>query len=361
MQFGLSESQQILKNNARRFFAAECPMTEVRRISETGTAHDETLWRKMAEQGFLGVRIPEESGGMGLGMVELAALAEEMGRALVPGAFLSNVFAASAIQAAGSTQHLAEIANGSRKATVALLESDASWSPDSVKMPPLDGEKMFVADAGVADLFVLAARDGGDLGLYCVEAKNTAITPMPAMDLTRNLYKVAFHHASGELIAKGDAARQALDRALDIATVTICAEMTGVMQRTLEIAVEYAKTRKQFGKPIGQYQAVQHQCADMLLWTESSRSATYYAAWAFENGASDARAAVSVAKAYASDVCREVGNRGIQVQGGMGFTWENDIHFYYRRAKANEIAFGDATFHRERIARLVIDKMTDAA
>ncbi|PYT18649.1 MAG: hypothetical protein DMG59_03445 [Acidobacteria bacterium] len=132
--------------------------------------------------------------------------------------------------------------------------------------------------------------------------------------------------------------------------------MTGGMQCTLDIAVEYAKTRKQFGKPIGQYQAVQHQCADMLLWTESSRSATYYAAWAMTEKVPEARVALSVAKAYASDACREVGNRGVQVQGGMGFTWENDTHLFYRRAKASEIAFGDATFHRERIAKLVIDK-----
>jgi alkylation response protein AidB-like acyl-CoA dehydrogenase len=361
MQFGLSESQQILKNNARKFFADVCPMSEVRRISETETAHDETLWRRMAEQGFLGILIPEDAAGMGLGMVELAALAEEMGRALVPGAFLSNLFAAAAIQATGSTKHLADIADGSRKGTVALLESGTNWNPDSIKMAALSGEKMFVPDAQIADLFVVAARDGADLALYLVEAKNAAITPMPAMDLTRRLYKVAFHKATGELLARGDAAQAALDRALDIATVAICSEMTGGMQRTLEIAVEYVKTRKQFGKPIGQYQAVQHQCADMLLWTESSRSAAYYAAYAFENGTPDARAAVSVAKSYASDASREVGNRGIQVQGGMGFTWENDVHLYYRRAKASEIALGDAAFHRERIAHLVIDPATNAA
>lgn len=358
MQFGLSESQQILKNNARKFFAAECPISDVRRISETETAHDEKLWRHMAEQGFLGVVIPEDAGGMGLGMVELAALAEEMGRALVPGAFLSTLLAAAAIQASGSKKHLAEIANGSAKATLALLEADTSWNPDAVRMPALSGEKMFVADAAVADFLVVAARDSGELALYLVDGKSVAITPMPGMDLTRRLYKVALNKAQGELIARGDVARKALDHALDVATVAICAEMTGGMQRTLEMAVEYAKTRKQFGKPIGQYQAVQHQCADMLLWTESSRSATYYAAWAFENSTSDARAAVSVAKVYASDACREVGNRGVQVQGGMGFTWENDVHLYYRRAKASEIAFGDATFHRERIARLVIDEMS---
>lgn len=361
MQFGLSESQQILKNSARRFFAAECPMGEVRRIMETGAGHNQKLWSKMAEQGFLGVVFPEDAGGMGLGMVELAALAEEMGRALVPGAYISNVLGGAAIGACGSTRHLAEIAGGRTKVTLALLESSASWDPGAVQMPAIHGEKLFVADAGVADFIVVAARTGGELALYLVDAKSATKTAMPAMDLTRPLYKVAFDHAQGELLARGDAARTALDRALDTATVALCAEMTGGMQRTLDLAVEYAKTRKQFGKPIGQYQAVQHQCADMLIWTESSRSATYYAAWAMTEGFNEARVAVSVAKSYASEACREVGNRGVQVQGGMGFTWENDTHLYYRRAKASEIAFGDAVFHRERIAALVIDRRADKA
>jgi alkylation response protein AidB-like acyl-CoA dehydrogenase len=146
-----------------------------------------------------------------------------------------------------------------------------------------------------------------------------------------------------------------LSRALDVATAALAAEMVGGMQRTLDITVEYAKTRKQFGKPIGMFQAVQHQCADMYLETESARSAAYYAAWALEENVPDAATAVSIAKMYASDASRTVGNRGIQIHGGMGFTWENDLHLYYRRAKASETAFGDATFHRERIARFVID------
>ena len=223
-------------------------------------------------------------------------------------------------------------------------------------MPALTGDKLFVPDAAIADVLIVAARNGGELALYLVNCQSVTKTPMPAMDLTRRLYKLTFNNPPAELLASGDAARQALDHALDVATVALCAEMTGGMQRTLDIAVEYAKTRKQFGKPIGQYQAVQHQCADMLLWTESSRSATYYAAWAMTEKVPEARVAVSVAKAYTSDACREVGNRGVQVQGGMGFTWENDTHLFYRRAKASEIAFGDATFHRERIAKLVIDK-----
>jgi alkylation response protein AidB-like acyl-CoA dehydrogenase len=354
MQFGLSESQRILQSNARKFFATECPMAEVRRIMETDTAQDAKLWRAMAEQGFLGVVFPEETGGLGLGYVELAALAEEMGRALVPGAFLSNLFAGALLQAAGAHKHLAEIADGLKTATVALLEASASWDPRAVRMPTLAGEKLFVPDAASADWIVVAARDAEALALYLVDRHKVRIELMPAMDLTRRLYKVTFDHPAAELLAKGDAARKALDRALEVATVALCAEMTGGMQRMLDIAVDYAKTRKQFGKPIGQYQAVQHQCADMLLYTESSRSATYFAAYTLTEGSADAPTAVSVAKAYASDACRETGNRAVQVQGGMGFTWENDTHLYYRRAKASEMTFGDAVYHREKIARAVI-------
>jgi alkylation response protein AidB-like acyl-CoA dehydrogenase len=273
----------------------------------------------------------------------------------VPGPFLSNLFAGAILQGAHASKHLGPIASGEKRATVALLESSASWDPHAVSMPTLAGEKFFVPDAASADKIIVAARDADTLVLYVVDERSVKISPMPSIDLTRRLYKVAFDHPAAELIAKGDAARKALDHGLDVATVALCAEMTGGMQRMLDIAVEYAKTRKQFGKPIGQYQAVQHQCADMLLWTESSRSAAYYAAWAMTEGV-EARTAVSVAKTYASDACRETGNRAVQVQGGMGFTWENDTHLYYRRAKASEIAFGDANYHRERLARLIIDQ-----
>jgi alkylation response protein AidB-like acyl-CoA dehydrogenase len=174
---------------------------------------------------------------------------------------------------------------------------------------------------------------------------------MCGMDLTRKLYVVEFSATPAEKIGS----TPNLSRAFDIATAALAAELVGGMQRTLDITVEYAKTRKQFGKPIGMFQAVQHQCADMYLETESSRSAVYYAGWALEENSPDAATAVSIAKMYASDAARTVGNRGIQIHGGMGFTWENDVHLYYRRAKASETVFGDATFHRERIASMVID------
>jgi alkylation response protein AidB-like acyl-CoA dehydrogenase len=358
MQFGLSESQQILRNNARKSFAGECPIAEVRGLMETATAYDAALWSKMAEQGFTGIIFPEEYGGVGLGKVEFILLMEEAGRALLPGPFFSTVALAGAVLDAVATpdqkkKYLAPICRGAERSTVAMLEAGASWDPADAQIAvvngKLTGEKLFVPDAAVADLMIVVARNS----VFVVDAKSAGlrIAPMSGMDLTRKLYSVQFHNTPAEKLGNG----AGFAKALEVATAALVAEMVGGMQRTLEITVEYAKTRKQFGKPIGMFQAVQHQCADMYLETESSRSAAYYAAWTLEENAPDAAVAVSIAKMYASDACRTVGNRGIQIHGGMGFTWENDLHRYYRRAKASETALGDATFHRERIARLVID------
>ena len=350
MQFGLSESQQILKNNAKKFFATECAMSEVRRLMETPTAHDSGLWDKMAEQGFTGITVPEAFGGLGLGKVELALLLEEMGRALVPGAFFSTVVVcANMIEAAGSDdqkrEYLGRICDG--EVLAAFASYDRPGAAVTALGGSLSGEKLLVADAAVANFFVVEAGKA----VYIVDAATPGITitPLPAMDLTRKLYAVKFENAAAEKLAGS------YERALEIAALGLAAEMVGGMQRVLDQTVEYAKTRKQFGNPIGQYQAVQHHCADMFLQMESARSAVYYAAWALEENAPDASVAVSVAKMYASDAARDSGNRGIQVHGGMGFTWENDLHLHYRRFKSSETAFGDATFHRERIAQLVID------
>jgi alkylation response protein AidB-like acyl-CoA dehydrogenase len=365
MNFGLSESQQILRTNARKFFANECPSAEVRRIMETPTAFDEKLYSKMAEQGFTGIVFPEQYGGLGLGHVEMAALLEEMGRALVPGPYFSSIFLAGAtIDASGSheqkLQYLQPLAEGTQRATLALLEASASWDPNDVQMEAslnhtLTGEKLFVNDASSADFLVVAARSQGELALYIVDAKAVSISPMNGMDITRRIDAVRFDSAPAELLARGAAALKGLQSALRTAAVALSAELTGTMQRAMELAVEYAKTRKQFGKPIGSYQAVQHQCADMYLWTESSRSAALYAAWALENNAEDAEKAVSVAKMYASDAAREITSRAIQVHGGNGFTWENDCHLCFRRAKAGESMLGDPSYHRDRIADLAID------
>jgi alkylation response protein AidB-like acyl-CoA dehydrogenase len=358
MEFGLNESQEILRDSARSFFAGECPMSEVRRLMATDSAYDNSLWRKLAEQGYTGIIFPEEYGGVGLGKVELILLMEEAGRALLPGPFFSTVaLAGSVIDAVATAEqkknYLAPICRGEARATMAILEAAASWELEDLQMAAvngkLSGEKLFVSDAAVADWILVLARDG----VFLVDRKSVGVTTLPmfSMDLTRKLYAVQFNNAPAEKL--GDLAGS--PSALDLATTALVAEMVGGMQRTLDLTVEYAKTRKQFGKTIGSFQAVQHQCADMYLETESSRSAAYYAAWALEEKVPDARAAVSIAKIYASDAGRTVGNRGIQIHGGMGFTWENDLHLFYRRAKASETTFGDATFHRERLARLTID------
>jgi alkylation response protein AidB-like acyl-CoA dehydrogenase len=360
MQFGLNESQEILKQNARQFFAGECPMTHVRHLAESKQPYDPTLWSKMATQGYTGIIFPEKYDGLGLGKVELILLMEEAGRALLPGPFWSTVALAGAvIDAVASdrqkTRYLTPICRGQARSTLALLEAGATWDLADTKLASADGrltgEKLFVLDAAVADFIVVA----GQTGVFLVEAQapGLSITPMPALDLTRNFDAVQFKDTPAEKL--GEATN--LAPALNIATAALVAEMVGGMQRVLDLTVEYAKMRKQFGKPIGTFQAVQHQCADMYLETESSRSAAYYAAWALEHDAPDAATATSIAKMYASDACRAVGNRGIQIHGGNGFAWENDLHLYYRRAKASETMLGDATFHRERIARLVIDSI----
>ncbi|HEX8685621.1 MAG TPA: acyl-CoA dehydrogenase family protein, partial [Pyrinomonadaceae bacterium] len=311
-------------------------------------------------------------GGLGLGLVEMAAVAEEMGRACLPGAFLSTLFAAALVERAGDGEQRAKslepVAAGELKATVALLEEGAGWEPEGVRLRAardggditLTGRKLFVPDAGAADLVVCVARDGGRLALLPVGrgAAGMTVRPTPSMDATRKLYEVTFEGvrvaASDALGADGDAAG-ALKAALEVATAVLCAEMVGGMQWVLDATVEYAKTRQQFGRPVGSFQAVQHMCADMLLLTESARSAAYYAAWALTENDPAAGVAVSVAKAYCSDAYREVANSGVQVHGGIGFTWEHDLQLYYKRSKSSETLFGDATHHRERIARLVVD------
>ena len=373
MEFELNETQRLFQRSAREFFAQECPPTLVREMIEKKEPYSDAIWNKLVEQGWTGLIFSEEDGGLGLGMVELAVAFEEMGRALLPGAFLSTVaLAGSLIEKACSVEYrekrLQAICEGQFKATVAFLEDTANWDPNAVAMSAtpadggfkLSGKKLFVSDAAVADCIITVARIASGLALAFVDPKTSGvrIKPMPGIDASRSLSAVEFNDvfvSSEDVVSDSAKAEAALAYAIDVATLAMCAEMVGGMQWLLEASVEYAKTRKQFGKPIGQFQAVQHHCANMLLMTESTRSAVYYAAWQMGNAPDEAPLAVSMAKAYASDGYREVGNLAVQVHGGIGFTWDENVHFYYKRAKAAELMFGDATYHRERIAQLVID------
>jgi alkylation response protein AidB-like acyl-CoA dehydrogenase len=367
MEFDLSKPQKLLQKSARELLARACPAKRVRELMASDTAFDAELWSDVADQGWLGIHLSEAHGGLGLGRVDLAVVAEEMGRACFPGPFLGSVWAATLIaEANAASPYLQSLTTGESKGAVALLEPDASWDPSEVRLQAkqdgkgyqLTGRKSFVSDAAVADVIVCVAKAGGDLALFAVPAKATGVSikPAPGLDQTRKLHDVAFEGVTlgpEGVLAVGEAAQRALARSMHLATILVCADMLGGMQWILEDSVEYAKTRQQFGKPIGSFQAVQHMCADMLLWTESSRSAIYFAAWALEAEPESAARVISTAKVYVSDASREVANRGVQVHGGIGFTWEHDLHLYYKRSKASEILFGDASHHRAQLADLV--------
>ena len=376
MEFDLSKPQRLLQQSARELFARECPAKRVRELMATETALHPELWSAIAEQGWLGIHLDESTGGLGLGTVELAVVAEEMGRACFPGPFLGTLWAATLIaQAQPKSKYLESLTTGATKGAVAMLEPHGGWCPGQVELEAtpaagggykLTGRKSFVVDAATADLLVCVARTSDGLALLAVDAKTNGvkITPHVALDATRKLADIELEAVTVDgdnLLAIGRAARMALDRSIDLATLVTAADMLGGMQWIIEDAVEYAKTRQQFGKVIGSFQSVQHMCADMLLLTESSRSAIYYAAWALDADPSSAPRHVAIAKAYASDASREVANRGVQVHGGIGFTWEHDLQLYYKRSKASEVLFGDAAYHRSRVATMAFDQQPVAS
>ncbi len=369
MEFDLSKPQRLLQQSARDLFARQCPPKRVRELMATETAYHPELWSAVADQGWLGVHLREEAGGLGLGTVELAVISEEMGRACFPGPFLGTVWAATLLSSLDTKpDDLEKLATGELKGAVALLEPESGWNPADVQLRAtptdgaftLSGRKAFVLDADVADLIVVVARSPKGIVLVTVpaQAAGLKVQPTPALDATRKLSDVRFENvqiSEGQVLAVGQQAEEAIQRSLDVVALCACAEMLGGMQWILENSAEYAKTRQQFGKTIGSFQAVQHMCADMVLLTESSRSAVYYAAWALDASPEDARRAVSIAKAYVSDASREVANRGVQVHGGIGFTWEHDMQLFYKRSKALEILTGDAAHHRTALAELVFD------
>jgi alkylation response protein AidB-like acyl-CoA dehydrogenase len=376
MNFGFNDEQELLRSTARKFFENECGSDTVRRLMETPEGISPDLWTKLAEQGWLGLVYPEAYDGMGLGLVDLVVLMEEMGRAVVPGPYFSAVLLGglAILEAGGEAQKkewLPKIAAGDRRVALAWMEPSAQLGPAGVTLTAvekgggytLSGTKLFVHDAHIADALVVAARtrpgagaDGVSLFLLPKGTRGLEVTLLPTMDQTRKLCEVSLSDVSvgaDALLGAAGAGWAPLSRVLDRATVALCAEMCGGAQKVLDMTVEYAKIRQAFGRPIGSYQGVKHRAADMLVDVENSKSITYYAAWALDEGAAEAPLAVSMAKAYVSDAYRRVAAAGIQLHGGIGFTWEHDLHLYFKRAKGSEFTFGDATHHRERVAQLV--------
>jgi alkylation response protein AidB-like acyl-CoA dehydrogenase len=378
MDISFNEDQVEIANQARRFVENECPSSFVLEMYEDERGITDELWSKMAEMGWMGMRIPEEYGGIGLGLADLCIVLEEMGRGVLPGPFFATVMLAaeSVIEAGNESQkqtYLPKIAGGEIRGTLALLEPDGGPNPDYVQMEArhandgfiLNGTKLFVPDAQVADFMVVAARtepgDDPDRGitLFLVDTKvdGISITSFVTMDGSRKQSRVDFKDVSvaeDDVLGEVNKGWEPLSRVLRYAAVGLTAENVGGAEKAMEIAVDYAKIRIAFGQPIGGYQAIKHQCSEMLVDVESSRSLQYYAAWAQEEEDSvSAALAAHSAKSESSKAYVAVTAKCLQVMGAIGITWEHDAHLYYKRANANEVAFGDTAYHREEIARLI--------
>jgi alkylation response protein AidB-like acyl-CoA dehydrogenase len=326
MNFDFSDDQQAIKRTAHELLEQRFKPERVRELAE-GKSYDDDVWGELAELGWPGIFIEEDHGGQGLGTVELVILMEELGYALAPLPFLSNAAAGLVLQHGGTAEQkerwLPGIASGEARGAVGVVR---------------EGEPALVPDGDTADVIVLVSRGGGSV----VEASAAEVEPVDTIDATRRFARVR----AGD----GDALES--DAGIWHVAAALSAELTGVSQRAMEMAVEYARDRKQFGRPIGAYQAVSHRCAQMLLEVEGSRSTSYYAAWTADSRPDELKLAASMAKAYASDAGWRVTSSALQVLGGIGFTWEHDLHFLLKRAKVDGTLFGTAREHRDNVAEL---------
>jgi alkylation response protein AidB-like acyl-CoA dehydrogenase len=369
MDLGLSEQQELLKNAARDFLEKECPETLVREMEEDEKGYSPDLWKKMAEQGWQGLLIPEEYGGAGFGYLDLIILIEEFGRALVPGPFLSTqVGGVLPILEGGTEQQksyaLPKIAAGETIWTLAYTEPSARFDTEGVALEVkedgndlvLNGTKLFVRDANVADYMTVVGRRPGTKGddgieLVIVDAKTAGITQTQLKTIAADKQaEVKFENVrvpKASIIPGGAATLKKVQRK---ATVLECAYLVGLAQMDFDISVQYAKDRIQFGRPIGSFQAIQHKAADMVTDVDGSRFITYRAAWSVDQDESDADLNVNMAKAWVSEATRRVVAHGQQIHGGIGFTKDYKVQLYFRRQKAAELAWGDSDYHREAVA-----------
>jgi alkylation response protein AidB-like acyl-CoA dehydrogenase len=367
MYFDLTDEQQAIKSTAHDFLASRFKSERMREIAASDDGTDPDGWKQMAELGWAGLALPEEWGGQGLGIVELAVLFEEMGYSLAPSPLFSSTIAGLALSLCGSDdlreRYLRPLAEGRLRGTPALWDAGSPATVGGFRMEAktdgdgvvLDGEKILVMDAAGVDFFLVATSDGRR---HLVEsgAEGVTVSPETGIDPTRRFYSVRF---DGVKLAAADTLPGASADYYPVfhrLCVALAAESTGIAQRTMEMAVEYAKDRQQFGRPIGAYQAVSHRCAQMLLETENARSAVYGAAWAADAEPESLPLAASMAKAYAGDAGWRVPDASIQVHGGIGFTWEHDLHFFLKRGRSNAAIFGDSKWHRERVADAVLSR-----
>ncbi len=373
MNFAFSEEQEELRNIVRSFLENKSPEAAVREQMETDDGFDPAVWTQMAEQmGLQSLIIPEEYGGSGYSYVELTVVLEEMGRALLCAPYFSTVvLAANTILQAGDDAAkkdlLPGIASGETKATLALTEANGRWDEAGIEATAtvsdggsgdawkINGEKMFVLDGSTADLIIVAAKTDAGTSLFHLAGDASGLTreSLSTMDQTRKQAKLTFADTPATLIGTDGAGWDVISTVLDLTAVALAAEQVGGAQYVLEMAVQYAKDRVQFGRPIGSFQAIKHKCADMLLEVESAKSAAYYAAWCAAEMNDELPSVASLAKAYCSEAYFHASAENIQIHGGIGFTWEHPAHLYFKRAKSSELLFGDPTYHRELLAQRI--------
>jgi len=372
MNFGFSEEQELLRAEVRKFLDQNAPLSRVREITEAGDSTDPHLWNRMAELGWVGLTIPEEYGGVGLDLETLIVVLEETGRSLFPSPLISTVLASKAIERFGDddqkTRWLPGLADGTKIGTFAFLERTDMLTPSGVELSAkpdgdeliLSGSKLFVTDAAAANVIVMAVRTGTDaeaISLVVVEgdAKGLSAEDFDGMDLTKKIGRIDLEDVRipmAQVLGSLDEGWQKSRWLLNLGAALVTAEAVGSAEAALEITVNFAKERIQFDEPIGKFQSVKHPLAEVYVDVESVRSLVYYATWAIDQDAEDAEIAVSKAKAYCSEAFPKAGILGVQLHGGVGFTWEYDIQLYLKRSKWLRPIFGDADYHYERIAQL---------
>ncbi len=371
MKFSFSAEQDEFRGNLRRLLAERMPTKEVRRLMETATGWEREGWRQLdIALGLSAIAIPEEHGGYGFGFAELCIVLEEFGRALVPAPFLATALAARAILHGGSEADRASllpaIAAGDTIATLASAEDAGTWAAAATSLTAtqsgdgfrLDGHKSFVIDGAAADLILVLARAPGSTGedglsLFAADATAPGLTRtnLPVMDPTRRLARLTFTAVPARLLGTAGEAAAPYRRTMMEAAAALANEMVGGAERLREDALAYAMMRMQFGRTIASFQSMKHKQADMLLEVELAKSAAYYAAAAIDEGDEDAEAVASLAKAGAADAYLQTAIHAIQIHGGIGFTWDNDTHLWFKRAKSSEVLFGDGQHHREIMMR----------
>ncbi len=370
MDFALSEMQEMLKTTARDFLEKECPKSYVKEMEKDERGYSPELWKKIAELGWLGLVFPEKYGGSGGSFLDLVVLLEEMGRACFPGPFFSTVISGLLILDVGSEEQkeklLPKLISGDLKIALALTEPSNSYEPSAIKLKAvrvddsfiLDGTKLFVSDAHIADYLICVARtkeaageDGISLFLVDSKAPGVSTTLLKTIGGDKQC-EVVFKEvkvSKNELLGEVDKGWPAIEKTIQRAAIGKCAEMVGGGQQVIEMVVNYAKERHQFGRPIGSFQAIQFYCANILTDVDISRYLTYEAAWKLSEGM-PCTMEVAVAKAGVGDAYHRVVALGHQVLGGVGYTEDHDMHLYFNRAKAGELLFGNADFYREKIA-----------